>query len=235
MHWLEQLFTENEITTETMLVRLILSLVFGGLIGFEREYRRQPAGFRTHILICLGSCLLMLVSIYIPQTFVDFRNGDPGRIAAQVVSGIGFLGGGAIFKLGANVRGLTTAATIWAAAAVGLAVGTGIYLGSLFAVGLVLFVLLALEKLESRFFPSRSYKKLELIFQAANVPTDPVFEVLEKFSIHWNSVDVQQSLEKNETRLELLIDIPAAVNNKQLYQELRTLKHITGFKLGEEN
>ncbi|HAX97180.1 MAG TPA: methyltransferase, partial [Prolixibacteraceae bacterium] len=107
---LHQLFYGNEITLGTAALRLMLAFLAGMLIGIEREAQSQPAGMRTHILITLGSALAMLLSIYIPQTFPDFQNGDPGRIAAQVVSGIGFLGAGAILRFGVNVRGLTTAA-----------------------------------------------------------------------------------------------------------------------------
>ena len=120
-------FTDSSINAWTSLLRLCLSLIAGGLIGFERESRRQPAGLRTHILISVGSTLLMLLSIYIPQHYFDMKSGDPGRIAAQVVSGIGFLGAGAIIKLGNNVKGLTTAASIWVVAGIGLALGAGLY------------------------------------------------------------------------------------------------------------
>ncbi len=108
-----------------MLIRLGLSFAAGAIIGLERASRHQVAGLRTHILICTGAALLMLLSIWIPQELSPDRNGDPGRIAAQVVSGIGFLGAGAIIRLGNNVRGLTTAASLWFIAAVGLALGAG--------------------------------------------------------------------------------------------------------------
>ena len=99
-----------EITWQTALIRILISFFIGSLIGIERETHNQPAGLRTHILISIGATIVMLISIYIPQTFTNFQNGDPGRIAAQVVSGIGFLGAGAILKFGADVKGLTTAA-----------------------------------------------------------------------------------------------------------------------------
>ena len=102
----------TEINTSTIIFRILLSTILGGLLGWERESRRQNAGLRTHMVISAASCLLMLISIYIPQTFSNYANVDPGRIAAQVVSGIGFLGAGAIFRLGGSTHGLTTAATI---------------------------------------------------------------------------------------------------------------------------
>src|SRR4051794_22724631 len=99
MNQIDSWLSQTEINHTTIIVRLVVSLLLSGIIGWERQRNNQAAGLRTHILICLGSTLLMLVSIYIPQTFLSFKNGDPGRIAAQVVSGIGFLGAGAIFRL----------------------------------------------------------------------------------------------------------------------------------------
>ena len=118
-------------------IRLALAMLAGGLVGLEREIHRQTAGLRTHILISLGSCLLMMLSIWMPQS-VGLDKGDPGRIAAQVVSGIGFLGAGAFIKIGNNVKGLTTAASIWVVAAIGLAIGAGMYGPAAIALGAAL-------------------------------------------------------------------------------------------------
>lgn len=111
-------------------LRIVISLLLGGLIGLEREWHNHAAGFRTHILVCVGSTMIMLLSIY---GFGDFSNEynvrmDPARLAAQVVSGIGFLGAGAIIRNGSSISGLTTAASIWVVAAIGLCVGAGFFL-----------------------------------------------------------------------------------------------------------
>lgn len=108
--------------------KLLLSLVLGSVIGLERRRKGQIAGMRTFSLICMGATLAMLVSIYIPQEYMGLKNGDSGRIAAQVISGIGFLGAGAIIQMKGSVKGLTTAAGIWMTAAIGLAIGAGMYL-----------------------------------------------------------------------------------------------------------
>ena len=101
--------------------KLLLSFVLGGVIGLERHHKGQFAGMRTFSLICMGATMAMLVSIYIPQEYLGLKNGDPGRIAAQVVSGVGFLGAGAIIQMKGSVKGLTTAAGIWMTACIGLA------------------------------------------------------------------------------------------------------------------
>ncbi|HEY0826461.1 MAG TPA: MgtC/SapB family protein, partial [Bacilli bacterium] len=123
-----------------LIIRLSIALFLGGIIGFERERNNHAAGFRTHILVCIGSALVMLLSIYGFSDFVDEENVriDPSRLAAQVISGIGFLGAGVILRNGFSVTGLTTAASLWVAAAIGLAVGAGFHLA---AVTTTLFVL----------------------------------------------------------------------------------------------
>jgi len=231
---LESILEQTHIDFPSIAVRLILSVILGCLIGWERESRRQPAGLRTHILICLGSTLLMIVSIYIPQTFQSFQNGDPGRIAAQVVSGIGFLGGGAIFKLGANIRGLTTAATIWAVAAVGLAIGAGAYLGAILATFLILFVLIIMNKVENKFFPALSLKILQLNFSSSKIETDMVFSILEKYGIIVQSVNIAQSLNKKSTKMRFFIHVPNKLDLKKLYKELHGVNNISQIVLGQD-
>ena len=132
-------------------VRLAVSVVLGGLIGFEREAEGKPAGMRTHMLVCLGATLFMLISIESPDFFPGAKTVDPGRIAAQVVTGVGFLGAGTILRAGGTVRGLTTAASIWAVAAIGLAVGVGYYVTACVATGLALLVLHLPEFLTRKF------------------------------------------------------------------------------------
>ena len=124
------------------LYKLLLSILLGSVIGLERRHKGQIAGMRTFALITMGATLAMLVSIYIPQEYLGLKNGDPGRIAAQVISGIGFLGAGAIIQMKGSVRGLTTAASIWMAACIGLAVGSGMYVVATIACFLIIFVLL---------------------------------------------------------------------------------------------
>jgi len=146
----------NTISEIDIIIRLCLAFAAGCIIGLERSSRRQVAGLRTHILIALGASCLMLLSIWLPQHLGD---GDPGRIAAQVVAGMGFLGAGAIIKLGNSIRGLTTAASLWLTAAVGLTIGAGMFLAALVVVLLALFTLVILHRLERKIFPEDNWKK----------------------------------------------------------------------------
>ena len=131
-----------------LFLRLVLSCVLGGIIGYERQSRRKSAGLRTNVLVCLGSCLIMVMSVEMYQEVEGKTNADPARLAAQVVSGIGFLGAGAIMKEGLSVAGLTTAACLWVVAGVGLAVGAGFYAGALISTALVFVTLGSLSRLD---------------------------------------------------------------------------------------
>ncbi|MDD4907857.1 MAG: MgtC/SapB family protein [Candidatus Omnitrophica bacterium] len=128
--------------------RLILTLFLCGLIGLERQIHRRTAGFRTHILVGMGSCLIMLTSMYIFDIYKSQVALDPARIAAGVVTGIGFLGAGAIIRYGDSVKGLTTAASLWVAAGIGLAVGCGFYSAALWTTVFTVVVLFCLRYLE---------------------------------------------------------------------------------------
>lgn len=122
-------------------LRLVLALVLGAAIGLERAFRQQAAGLRTHALVALGAALFTIVSAY------AFKGTDPTRIAAQIVTGIGFIGAGTILHYRGSVRGLTTAASLWAMAAVGMAAGAGLYVLAILGTGLVLAVLWLLDRL----------------------------------------------------------------------------------------
>ncbi len=135
--------------------RLCLAVVLSGLVGLEREVQGRAAGFRTHILVCVGSTLMMLTGIHLMEIYRGTVELDPGRIAAQVVSGIGFLGAGTIIQFRDSVRGLTTAASLWAAAGIGLAVGSGFYLGAATTTVLVLVALLFFTRLERQISGSK--------------------------------------------------------------------------------
>ena len=131
------------------LLRLLLSVAVGGTIGWERGAARRPAGFRTHILVSLGAAVAMITGEMMTERL---GSGDALRIAAQVISGIGFLGAGTIIRVGVNIKGLTTAASLWATACLGLAAGGGLYAMSLIGLAIVLLTLTIFERMEKHFF-----------------------------------------------------------------------------------
>lgn len=143
---------DGMLTDLQIVLRLLLSVVLGGLIGLERQFRRRDAGLRTHILVCMGSCLIMLTSMYVFDIYNSRVALDPTRIAAGVITGIGFLGAGAIIKDRERVRGLTTAASLWVVSGIGLAIGCGFYSGGLIAAAMVLIALFFFRRLEGVVF-----------------------------------------------------------------------------------
>jgi putative Mg2+ transporter-C (MgtC) family protein len=145
------------ISNQQIVLRLVASAALGSMVGLERSRREWAPGLRTHMLVCLGACLFMIVSAFGFGDVLGTANVvlDPSRIAAQVVSGIGFLGAGAIIMRREMVHGLTTAAGIWAVAAVGLAVGAGLFLAAVVATALMLAILFAMKPLERRFLLKR--------------------------------------------------------------------------------
>jgi putative Mg2+ transporter-C (MgtC) family protein len=132
-----------------ILVRLVLTLILSGLIGLERQVHRRSAGLRTHILVSLGSCLIMLTSMYVFDIYKNQACLDPARIAAGVITGIGFLGAGTIIREREGVKGLTTAASLWVVAGIGLAVGSGFYRAAIYSTLLSLVALVFLRYIEN--------------------------------------------------------------------------------------
>lgn len=214
-------------------IRLLLAMLAGGLVGMEREMRRQTAGLRTHILISLGSCLLMMLSIWMPQS-VGLDKGDPGRIAAQVVSGIGFLGAGAFIKIGNNVKGMTTAASLWVVAAIGLTIGGGMWIAGLITLVLVLIALAALEPVERKLFPAERIKYIGIWFAENTADRGKVLDVLAKHGIRVQSVDASQDVARQSTKFSVLAKIPIDVDIERLFKDLRHIGNVEKVKI-EEN
>ena len=226
MEKIASLLSQTEITAEVTAYRLILSLILGGLIGLDREKSRQAAGLRTHILICTGSTLLMLVSAFVPQKF-EYEMGDPGRIVAQVVSGIGFLGAGAIFRLGVNVKGLTTAASIWVVAAIGITVGTGLYEAAIFATFLLLFVLIVLNNIEKIIFPHQLMKIIKIKTKSTEFEENNILKIFKTHNIKLGIKNLSQDYIKNETDYIYYIYLTKKTDVDKMIVDLSDLKDIT--------
>nr|WP_233167551.1 MgtC/SapB family protein [Paenibacillus roseus] len=179
-----------------MTLRILISVALGGLIGLEREWSNHAAGLRTHILVCIGATIIMLLSAYGFTAFVDEANVrmDPARLAAQVVSGIGFLGAGAILRTGSTISGLTTAASIWVVAGIGLCVGAGFLFTAVLATAIVLVSLFVLNKIESHMLRHRRHH--EVMIKIVDTPgvTGAIFAELEQEKIQ--VVHVKFSSEK---------------------------------------
>jgi putative Mg2+ transporter-C (MgtC) family protein len=178
-----------------LLSRLVLAALLGSVIGFERERMNWAAGLRTHMLVCVGSALMMLVSAFGFADVLGEKNVvlDPSRIASQVVSGIGFLGAGSILLRGEIVRGLTTAASLWSVAGIGLAVGGGMYTAALGATVIILIILAGVKPLERRFISVKQQRNITLLVERGSVSLDSVHNALGTGSVRVKQFIVQQS------------------------------------------
>ncbi|WP_323034178.1 MgtC/SapB family protein [Pararhodobacter sp.] len=163
----------------TIVIHLVSALVAGGVIGLERSFHGRPAGFRTHALVCLASSLLMLVTVYQDKWILDIPmetiRTDPTRMAQGIMTGIGFLGAGVIFREGLSVRGLTTAASIWITAAIGILMGVGFYMPAILATVLTLSILSVFRWIEQR-LPSHYYAQHSVRFERDKVMPKPEFD-----------------------------------------------------------
>ncbi len=199
------------------MVRLLAALVLGAIVGLERERQERAAGLRTVTMVSLGSCLFTIVGAY------GFANTDPSRVAAQIVTGIGFLGAGTIFLRKDLVRGLTTAATIWSVAAIGMAAGTAQYFVALFTTLLILSVLMVLKPIERRFFKRPNEAQVSLILPRGQGEIDSVRAALRGIGAFPMSIRIQE-LNDSDDRLEVDVGLPSERTTSELLRQLRAIE-----------
>lgn len=212
------------IANEEIVIRLLAAAALGALVGFDRERHNQPAGLRTHVILAVGSALAMVLSITLPVSFHAVTGtGDPARLAAQVVSGIGFLGAGAILRYGTNVRGLTTAASLWTVAIVGLAAGAGLYFAALGTTLLLLFSLVLLSFLEKRFIhPTIDW---EVNFQCED-SAEVVAQFRQAVAMLGRKVKAlgySKNVAENALIIEATVEAPETENIHAMVEQLSTL------------
>ncbi len=212
-----------------VLLRVAVAAGLGGAIGIERELREREAGFRTHLLVSVGSALFTLVSAYAWRDF-DFGNGvtfDPTRIAAQIVTGIGFLGAGAIIRQGLSVRGLTTAATLWVVAAIGMAAGAGYWAPAVIVTGVVLFALWPLRLAAGLIFERPHERRLAIELRARRGAA-PVLAALEEFGVEVKSFAVAE--EDGHRHLDVVVELPRGARAEEVVLRLGELEEVSGVR-----
>lgn len=211
-------------------LRLGLAVVFGGVVGFERESQNLPAGFRTHILVCVGATLIMLVSAYGFSGSLE-GTADHSRIAAAVVTGIGFLGAGTILRQQGNIRGLTTAASIWVVSGIGLAIGIGFYFPALLATALVLLSLLVLGRLDrtvissyrTRWLAMRISDRAGLMREIVGIFSDLKLNIRKIEFSEPSSLSIR---EDKYIEIEIALVTPLYFDQNKLFQRLAFLEGI---------
>ncbi|TYP54288.1 MgtC/SapB family protein [Thermosediminibacter litoriperuensis] len=207
------------LTQAEIILRLFLSILLGGIIGIERESVNRPAGFRTHVLVCTGSTLTMLVSIYMFEKYRALTTLDPARIAAQVVSGIGFLGAGTIIRVGPTVRGLTTAASLWTVGSIGLAVGSGFYLAAIAATFFTFVTLISLSRIENFIVGKKLLQSLSLVVDDKPGQIGRIGTILGEMGVSIKKIRIE-STEGSRVVIVLLLRLPSNVKLDEVITRL---------------
>lgn len=209
-----------------MILRLILAAILSGLIGYEREIHGRAAGLRTHILVCIGATLIMLTSMHIFEIYRGLATPDPARIAAQVVSGIGFLGAGTILRFKASVRGLTTAASLWSVAGIGLAVGSGLYVPAVVTTILILATLFFLTRIEKLILRKDWYKILEVETKSGASQLEDIRSILSEYEIEIKDFEVQKAASENDMILRMSLKLLTNEYDNEIVSKIRQLEGV---------
>jgi len=218
-----------------ILEHLLIALCAGGLIGFERSYHGRPAGFRTHTLVCVASSALMLVTVYqghwFPVNYVGSVNLDPTRMAQGIMTGIGFLGAGVIFKEGLTVRGLTTAASIWITAAIGILAGIGFYFPLIITTVLTLGTLSVFRWIEVK-VPGQFYAQLEVKFtRDTAMPEDEFRRFVDQHGFSIANLSYRYNAGASYLEYRMVIRTGGAENIKRLSESLCNTKSVVEFRM----
>ncbi len=212
-----------QISNWELTLRILLALVLGGLIGLERELGGHSAGFRTHILVTMGSAIIVLLSAYGFSSFASEPNVrmDPARLAAQVISGIGFLGAGTIMRTGLTVSGLTTAASLWVSAAIGLSAGAGFYYCAIISTFLVVISLFVLNKVEKLFSRTKKIREVQIKMDRKSAGLGAVLAYLNRSGLQINklTVDNEEQSDAPSGRC-LILRIQVKLKKVKKYEEV---------------
>lgn len=215
------------IETPEMIIRLLIGAVLGGIIGFERSAHGRPAGFRTHLLVCVASVLIMIVSEYYHYlSFMDtsYIRVDPARLAAGAITGVGFLGAGVIIKTGVNVQGLTTAACLWIVSAIGLSIGSGLYTAGI-ASFVITFMTLWLFRLIEDKMLRLSYRFMTVIMGEGG-DVDAVTTVIRKYRSTVSGIDYERDMEKAESTYLITIALRDRALIRKILDEVSLLQSV---------
>lgn len=215
-----------------VILRLVLAVVIGGAVGYEREFKNRPAGFRTNILVCLGAAIISMIQLYEvestktlifqhPELAAIFK-ADIGRLDAQVVSGVGFLGAGTIMHEKGSVKGLTTAATLWVVACIGLAIGLGYYYLSILSTVAVVVSLVTLKRFELRFLIKKNLIKIEIEYSNRKEMSNSIIEYFEWKNIIMKNIEFSLEEEVGENCMKGLytILVPKQITANEIINDL---------------
>ena len=208
-------------------LRLFVAALLGGVVGIERENKRRAAGLRTHVLVSLGASLVMVLSEYLFRKYQGLTNVDPSRLGAQVISGIGFLGAGTIIKQGVNVKGLTTSASLWAVACIGLAAGSGFYSAAVIASAIVFITLRTLSKFENvLMYKEKAVAEISVKIENKPGKLGEVASFIGKTGVNINNVEIDDD-EENFMVVRFSVKLPKGQTKKDFINQLSSMNGIT--------
>jgi len=211
-----------------IVLKLLLAVILGGMVGFEREHKSRPAGLRTHILVCVGAALVQITSINYAK-----NNGipmDPMRLGAQVISGIGFLGAGTIIKEGANIKGLTTAASLWAVGCIGLAAGSGLYFEAIAATIVILISLKSFTRIEEKIARERKQIVIEVIAKNQPGTLGIIGSALGTLEIQIQNVEMN-IIDEYTIHMELLLKLNKVMEEEEIIAALMNKTGIDSIRI----
>lgn len=206
--------------------RLLSAALLGGVVGIERENKKRAAGLRTHVLVSLGSALVMITSEYLFYQYLGFTELDPTRLGAQVISGIGFLGAGTIIKQGISVRGLTTAASLWTVACIGLATGAGFYIAAVMAAAIVTITLALLSKFEKVIAGKNIHPEITVKLDNKPGKLGEVASHIGKSGANITNVDIEED-DESILLVHFTIKLPKGLSRGDVVLSLKTLTGVT--------
>lgn len=221
-----------KLTINEIIIRILMALIIGGLIGYERELQNRAAGLRTHILVCLGATIISLLQIEIGNQAIDMISSneklyevikvDYGRLGAQVITGVGFIGAGAIIHNRGNIKGLTTAATLWIVACLGLTIGMGGYFISIFSTIIIFITLVFLKRIEDKFISKNTLEKIKLEYFKNEEIESEIEQFLERKKIKIKKIEYNYSSENENKVYALYIIIkPKKIRIEKVLEELK--------------
>ncbi len=208
------------IATIDVISRLVLAVLLGSIVGLERESINRPAGFRTHVIVCVGSALIMMVSVEVFNLYHGVSDVDPSRIAAQVVSGIGFIGAGTILREGVAIKGLTTAASLWTISGIGLAAGLGLYIPAVAATVIIFLTLSLLNRIESLIIVKREYHLLRLVISDTWGQMGVIGNLLGDLNVNIKRINISDTHKAGEISMQILLQSPGALPLNTVVSEL---------------
>ncbi|MFA5500206.1 MAG: MgtC/SapB family protein [Candidatus Omnitrophota bacterium] len=213
-----------------IIFRLVLSAVLSGILGFEREFHGRAAGFRTHILLCVGTTLIMITSVHIFDVYSGRVPIDPARLAAGVVTGIGFLGAGTIMRYKASVRGLTTAASLWVVTGVGLAVGSGLYFGAIITTAIAVIALMFFGRLEHVMIRKDWYKTMIIESGDGLGQLGKIREVLGEYGVDITDFEVGRSTDGARMILKIGVKLSTSRHTAVMIQDVSRIEGVKSAK-----